>query len=73
MEEDNILMPNYKTVLLKDVLPNPFATGKWVNYKTPEGLLEAIEIIEDEYSEYEFCQIVIGRSEAEDFVLLKLI
>lgn len=72
--KDEILLPNYKTVYLKDIKDKitSISTEIYKSYVTPKGLLKLIDILDDEYSEYEFCQIVLD-NQGFDYVLLKLI
>jgi hypothetical protein len=71
-ENDGILLPNYKVVYLRDVLPNPFATGRSIDCNTPEGLLKAIDVLDDKFTDYEPVQFFICKFRSDDYVLLKL-
>jgi len=71
-ENDDILLPNYKVVYLKHVLPDPFTTGRRIDCTTPEGLLKAIDILDDKFPDYEVVQFFNSKFSSENYVLLKL-
>ena len=67
------MTPNYKTIYINEIINNSNfrKQNKSGAYLKPEGMLNIIEYLENEYPEYEYLEMITNHLYSDDFVIMR--